>query len=94
MKKRIKQVKHAAENDMSFATLCKIHPFFKRYAHDATDVCWYNKLLQTLYSELEVERDLILRAAPHFYSSTGDIKECVELARMLVNEVYHAEGED
>ena len=94
MKKRIKQVKHAAENDISFATLCKIHPFFKRYNFSATDQHWHTKLINNLNTYLEAEQRTILNLAPHFYSSTGDIKECVELARMLVNEVYHAEGED
>lgn len=93
---RIKQVEHARLKKMSFELLCKIHPYFKQFKEaisPASDY-WHEQLLDILGNNLANEQSAALRIAPQFYSSTGDIKECVELAYMLIDEVYNAEGED
>lgn len=94
IQQRIKQVEHARDKEMSFALLCKIHPYFKRFKLSSTSSYWHEQLISRLQGDLINERNEVLRIAPQFYSATGDIKECVELAYMLIDEVYNAEGED
>lgn len=92
IQQRIKQVEHARDKGMSFALLCKIHPYFKRFKVSSEH--WHKQLIIHLQSDLINERSEVLSIAPQFYHTTGDIKECVELAYMLIDEVYNAEGED
>lgn len=92
VQERIKQVEHARDKGMSFILLCNIHPYFKRF--NVSSEHYYGQLLHSLRCDLMKEQSEVLNIAPQFYSATGDIKECVELAYMLIDEVYNAEGED
>ncbi len=94
IQQRIKQVEHARDKGMSFELLCKIHPYFKKYKLRVDFSEWHEVVLGSLKKELLAVQIEVVRIAPQFYSATGDIKECVELAYMLIDEVYNAEGED
>lgn len=84
MKKLLKSVEHAIEKSMTLSLLLKIRPALAPYAK--TDEGKLRALRTIVQDELTWRQELVMKTAPHFYS--GDIKECVELAEMLINEVY------
>lgn len=91
MKKLLKSVEHAIEKSMTLSLLLKIRPALVPYAkqlpeYAKTDEGKLRALRTIVRDELTWRQELVMKTAPHFYS--GDIKECVELAEMLIDEVY------